>query len=1837
MSKVESTERADSPTLWHDIIPSVATLRPRHSDIRVAPGEQPVELTSPETTLDTALSLIPHLRDERSTLRTLFPRLPADIEIIIPSPAAKSETAAPPAPTVVSLGDVADLSPSKAAAASGVPNARLLGALVQSAILHGVPQPTPQSVYARRITGWLHGLAPLEAYLLHQAILGDRVPRALRVQTSGLAGLSRAEQLRTSFGALLAADTELAALFDVIYNELNPLASSTRSFQRVPELSEELLAGEHWGLPRGKRVSLGKLVGALHTELDAADGWLLISKAKKGAPREHWTVESLRETQRSMLRQLLRTGSAAPEELRDQLAKARVPLPHADDIEAWREFCGLEVVDGSMRVLDEPTDDGDVNENRAMVAAAFAKDPGSVLKANAPVLGTSVFPSVAAPDEETGEEIRRAAASPLAAAFGEDTFASLQEISMLTGVDFDSIMAELGHGTEPLAALESLGIPAAALLDELDELLTGPRSAQKAILMLWAVNRARGGGGAPAHFSEAKYELTGAMLRHPATFADPDPAESWRLVLGSSWWHSPRWEKEFPGHTPSTDEVRRFNYIAELGQNVHRAMESAAFRAQADARIAATLAQAPAQDVSAAVIQKTSERTAARLDSDDSAVTPKTLLEWEHMLTARLESATLIVDADLRPDELTTLCAELGARIGDLPADPQTYADFVKRYPAATLSAVVGIASLNAYRGLYIADDPMRDVYHGLVPTIGEALGLFESEDAPGSYGMMQQGLEAEFAQALRDLDLAEFVDLHTHHLADLIVAHAGLPVSAMGTIVDALTAFTTSVPDRTMHDVYQWLLDPSQREFFGTLPSGTQLLFQQAPTLSARMLNQAVDLVEAYPRTDSTHDVGAGDPDDAALSALVDVGSLPTMIREGLLDALRTQAAEAGSAPTRTTASRRAADRMQRPYLWLDGTDAVCVALPPVSKCADEPWIVSTGDDVTPVRPRRSLRDDETQTSLLRKPARRVAVIHPSFHTTVELRLFTTDFPVALFLPDGKQIPTSAMVPQGEVFALVPPGHEPTTDKSGAPQVLETLDTPEGWGQWILQLWNLDGLDKVVVQDAAGVAHEIRVGNHELPALWDTEDEPIEALTGVESEDGLPVLAARPWLDVPPLPAGTRPWTVHIRRSGTAEWHTVGTYAPESEHEGYPLFDDAVLSFFGLSESEPILGGFDIRVDGPEHARVDLRIFLAEGFYAHFPESPRLPGPDGASRAVAELSSESVDGETAEGASEAALSVSADTLEFGPTTRRLRVQVASGSHAETLVIRPPRLRFRMSSKGMAPAWSDQCISRSPFDFEHSTLVVRDPYATLRISLLLVDDNGRTAQRADFDRDMDGTFRIDAGRFAERARLIRRGELRAQVIDPDAEGTRHFKRTVPLVRFDAVTEQNITLDGKNFRVTGAAEVDDVVCRVWQLERPWLPAISIPVNDGFAPMPSSLEGAGRLRVDVAVEDPWDPVPAGPLPHRGTTSLQTASRFSNTGLGLLSQFLAGRGAANFVPHGVPESWNAWALLSQNLHPSTDRPQRLELAAHLRQSPRAELVGLDRSLLPSSQKLAAFISSGLVNEPVGPAEPMGDPWDRAAAGARRSVSIPGRTREAWIDLFISIATVEQLPRESRALVTSHLREVGGDSLFNVLAFGEDPLQDSVRLGLPEVQAAMDPTLRNMLLSRPTIPGPLLDASSRWEGLLSLLRTEQSFNAGYVRDQFERMLGKYESLRRFRPLYRLITERIKALPATVEVDTRRSGTRRSKKGSRARGAQGNSAQAVELPMWANIPQLTFSLALLARGHAYGYFKTGLDQDLLDLWARLVSQAPQQIVIDLVLAEAHIAHIRMGGSTFLP
>ena len=1838
MSKVESNEPVMTPVYWRDIFPLIGSLRPRNSAARIAPADQPLDLTSPETTLDTALALIPHLRDSRDTLRTLFPLLPVDIDVIIPSPASKSEQGGAPAqPTVVSLADVAELSPAKASAASGVPNARLLGALVQSAILHGVPQPVPQSAYARRITGWLHGLAPLEAYLLHQAILGDRVPRALRVQTSGLGGLSRAEQLRTSLGALIAADAELTPLFDVIYDELNPLASRTRSNQRVPELSETMVAGVLWGAPSAEGAPLGTVIGALHPELDSEDGWLLVSKAKKGAPREHWTVASLRETQRSLLRQLLRTGSAVPDELREQLAKARVPLPHADDIDAWREYTGLDVVDGNMRVLyaaDSGRGDGD-GENMATVATAFGKDADSVVQNNGVVLSTSVFPEVAAPDADTLERITKAAQSPLAASFGDDTFASLQEISMLTGVDFDSILAALGHGDDPLAALEKLGVPANALLAELDELLGGQRSAQKAILMLWAVNRARGGGGAPAHFSEAKYELTGAMLRHPATFADPDPAEAWRLVLGSSWWHSPRWESEFPGKTPSTDEVRRFNYVGELGIGVHRAMESATFREQADARITKALGAAPAQDVTSAVIQKTSERTAARQGSETNTDAPKSLLDWEKELSERLSGARLIADADLRADELTTLSAELGARISDLPADAQTYADFIKRYPAATLTTLVGLASLNAYKGMYPMDNPLGSDFHGIVPALADGLGIVGPESDPETVAKMQSALESEFPAALCDLELGNFVNLQASHLADLLVAHAGLPISAIGSIVDALTAYVSSVPDRTMNPVYPWLADPSQREFLGMLPTGTQLLFTQAPRLSTELLGQAVDLLESYAST-TAHDAGGTDSPDATPPGDASGSALPTMVRDALDDALRAQAAESDHGVALTTSARREADRRQRPYLWLDGTDAVCVALPPVAKFGDEPWIVSTGDDVTPVRPRRSLRDDETQMSLLRKPARRVAVMHPSFHTSVELRLFTTDFPVALFLPDGHQIPTSALVPQGEVFALVPPGHEPLTTEPGGPNVLETLDTPEGWGQWTLQLWDLDGLDKVVVQDAAGVSHEIHVANRELPGLWDTDDEPIEALTGVESDNGLPVLAGRPWIDVPPLPADSQPWTVRIRRTGTTTWCTVGSYAPTDEHEGYPLFDENVLDFFSLSDSEPILGGFDVRVDGPERARVDLQIFLAEGFYAHFPESPRLPGPDGPTRAIAELSAEPVGEDEADDASDAALSVSAETLEFGPSTRRLQVQVSSGEQSEMLVIRPPRLRFRMSSRGMAPAWSDQRISRSPFDFENSTLVVRDPYATLSLSLQLVDDNGRTAQRAEFDRDMDGTFRIDAGRFAERAKLLRRGELRVQVIDPDAEGTRHFKRTVPLVRFDAVTEQNITMDGKNLRVSGTAEVDDVVCRVWQLERPWLPAMSLPVSDSLAPIPSSLEGAGRLRVDVAVEDPWDPVPATALPHRGTTSLQTASRFSNTGLGLLSQFLAGRGSASFVPHGIPESWNAWALLTQNLHPSTDLPQRLELSAHIRKAPRAELVGLDRSLLPSPQKLAAFISSGLVNEPIGPAMTMGDPWDRAAAGARRSVTMPGRTREAWIDLFISMATIEQLPRESRALVIQHIREVGGDSLFNVLAFGEDPLQDSVRLGLPEVQAAMDPTLRQMLLSRPTIPGPALDASSRWEGLLSLLRNEQSFSAGYVRDQFERMLGKYESLRRFRPLYRLITERIKALPATVEVDTRRAGSKRSRGGSRARGAQGG-AQSAEVPMWANIPQLTYSLALLARGHAYGYFKTGLDQDLLDLWARLVVQAPQQIIIDLVLAEAHIAHIRLGGSAFLP
>lgn len=1811
---------------WRETVPATADLDSAPAGARLAAPDQPVAFTSPETALDTALTVVHAMRDRTETVQELFPLLDASVEIVLPGPPTKNDGEPPAKPVVIQLGDLLGLTPNEASAKLRIPTTRLLGTFTQCAILHAANLEIPETAITRRLVGWLHGLSPLEAYLVHSVILGGRVPRADRLQMSGLSGLSRAAQLRRALGHLMAHDPELVELFETVYRELNPLASYTRSVTRVPQLAETVTLGDMWGASGSTVPTVMQLIGALHPELDSADGWLLINRPKRGNPRPTWTVRSLRAAHREQVKRLLRTGSATTTEVREMLTRSKVPLAHDDDVREWFDYLGVSGGDADTQMEMHPSGDDDTAP-AGPFTAGFA-EAAELSSTWGRLLSTPVYPETApehgrfdycdCPDEPSYLDhcAQNLLDSPFGKAYADSPYVLAEEMSRMYDAGLDHVLAALGHGPEPLDALETVGIPARALLDELDALLAGPLPRRCAIHLRWAVDRARYGGSNPVHFSEAKYELTGMLLRNPQTVGHTEPAAGWAELTGSRWWECPDWQERHHDRTPTVAEVRSLNLVGRLGDEVLRALESAAFRAAVDERINSAFYRAVPERPEDAVIKLTA---AGRRGVDE--VPRRDLGTWESELQARLEGRYLVVGARLNVAEHTVLREELIPRLEKVSADPETLTAFLQHYPACVLAGLVSTASL-------AATDPTAG-------GIEQILARLAPDADPQAAAVIAQ----QVRPMLRALSLEELAELPAGHVRELLVAHTGMPLSAMSTIVDTLTEFSATVADRSAQRVRPWLLDPSQRELLLALPVGTQTLLRHGGPVAEEYLEDALDLVEfVAAQRDPKADLSA------ALAAPDAPGhSLPPVVRDGMVATAQAMAAAEVDAETSGPTSHRldlaagrAADRATRPYLMLDGTDAVCVALPPVLGCPDEPWVVSTEDAVTQTRPRPTLGSRETQLSLLGAPARRVAVMHPSFHSVVELRLFTTEFPVALFHLDGRQVPTSSLVPATQLLALIPPGHEAVPTAEGGPQLVETLDPPEGWGQWSLQLWDLEGLSQVLVHDAAGVHHTIRVGGRELPSLWDTPDEPLEYLVGVTSPAGDPVLSVRPWLSVPPVAEGERPWTVSLRRAGSEEWVALGSYAPAERHEGHPLFDDQALSALDHDPAAPLLGAFEVRVEGPEHARVHLPVFVAEGFYAHYPDSPRLPGPDGATACVAELSCE-VPTEVSpdpEHAGRRALHCSVDLLEFGPRERTRPVTLSDGAREEILQIRPPRLEFRMTGRGMAPAWSDQRIARTPFDFEDAVVVVRDPYATLHVSLQLTNSAGRVVQRAEFDRTVDGTFRFDTSRFAERVRTLRAGELRAVVLDPEEEGTRNYKRVVPLVRFAAVAEQHITLEGAKLRVVGTGVEEDLVCRIWQLERPWLPALSLPVHDGVTPLPPELSGAGRLRVDAVVEDPWDPVLAAPLPHRGSTSLQTAGRFSTVSLGLLAQFLAGRGSASFIAHGLPEVWNAWALLGLGLHPSTDRPQRTELSEHVRRSPRAELLGLDRSSLSSRDKLASYISSGLVNEPIGPPPPGGDTWDRGAAGARRSIESASRPREGWIDILLSIAAIaaidpSDITGHTRAL--RHLHEVGGESLNSVLAFGHDPLQESVRLGLPEVQAALDPTMRQILLSRPTIPGPLLDPDSRWAGLLALLRNEKAFEAGYVRDQFERMLGKYDTLRRFRPVYKLITERIKALPASVEVDQRRRG----KSGTRTRAAA-RPPQAQEVPMWANIPQLTYSLALLARGHAYGYFKHGVDPDLLELWGRLVAQAPQQILIDLVLAEAHIAHLHLGGATFL-
>lgn len=1158
-------------------------------------------------------------------------------------------------------------------------------------------------------------------------------------------------------------------------------------------------------------------------------------------------------------------------------------------------------------------------------------------------------------------------------------------------------------------------------------------------------------------------------------------------------------------------------------------------------------------DTSPTTADETAESGAERDDeqpvADDDArrlVDSESLHDWERVLAERLSGAVLVAEADLSPAELEQLFIVYGRRF-KLARGRYTKAEqFTRKFPATTLGVLVGAASTEFENNTFWSE-------------FFEAIGVEQNSPDENAF---RQGIP----DLLKRFDLDRLPHIPKSGYVERLTVHAGVPASSFGELVDALTTYVALVDNREDRPFREWILEPSHEQLFRSLNAPARTFIAKGGDKASEFLDILTDIVAQV----------ASDPSlNGADVALAHSGELPTLILSALSDAF--QSNDVGE-----QVRRRRRQSGETPTLALGSDDSVILHFPAPAGHADKPWAVTLDSEVRQVSPDRLDRHGAVDITL-DKPTRRAVVSHPSFNKQIEMRLFDPERPIIAFTSTGNHIATSTRLPRAEIAVLLPKEYAVRQSPDTDPIVRGEFPAPMGWSGWKIESWDLTGESAVHVSDPRSVgvhkqlpSLDLDVGKRDVPELdfSDGEALPIPGL----SHRGLPVFGAeRPWVILPALRSGDRVgWTVEYRRSGTSAWIRQGEYFTEAL-ESYELFAD----------EGPLFGSYEVRVTGPDGARFDTELFLADGLRVEFDEDFRIPDGAEMTPISAQVSTE-----------DSPLRALNEEITFPASVSHRDLKLRLGDRIESVRIRPPRLEFRLTPIRAIPVWSDRRISRHPRDLLRADLAIRGVPEDVIVDVEVRDSAGRTRHRQQPRHSRDGTTRtLIAASFADAAERAQFGELVAVLRYPGGDSYE-----APLIRFSVLGHNyRVELDGNQIVVAGLSTTESVACHVWQLERPWVPPIVESVSGGVAVLPSSVENTGSLRVDVQVSDDWDPVPPDYLPGRNSVRLERTGRHSGSNQGLLSQFLSGETAMPQFGADLPEIWTALALLDRELDPE-DRARYEYIADVVTGSPRTAARSLAEANLPNSEKLAQFTGTGLVLS--------------SLKSSPSQLATHERVAEPWLDMLLSIADIPFAARTERLSELDRIEEIGGTSLRTILATGHDPLIGTA-LDAGAVKASDDSDfLRNWLTEQSLVPGRLVDEASRLDGFFELLDHKDSLPKDIVNEWYRLAMqedfGAITYVRRHTTLNPNVETRFESL---------------------------GNVDPVAKP-WASVTYVSLAFAIYARLLASGATTPAPKQYIRSVrraWSAFARLQPLETTIDIVIADALVAHYDYAKRGFAP
>jgi hypothetical protein len=810
-----------------------------------------------------------------------------------------------------------------------------------------------------------------------------------------------------------------------------------------------------------------------------------------------------------------------------------------------------------------------------------------------------------------------------------------------------------------------------------------------------------------------------------------------------------------------------------------------------------------------------------------------------------------------------------------------------------------------------------------------------------------------------------------------------------------------------------------------------------------------------------------------------------------------------------------------------------------------------------------------------VRRPVREIGVRDLSHDESWILSGVDEDDPVLVFTRRGTELTDRVSLHHARVL-VVCPGDSTAVDPVRDRKIPVVSERPlKTWGGWVIRDLDLAEATSLYI-DRPGVQRpamgKIRCVDARQRVWFREPDEPVP---GLRSLGGLPVHAESLQAVFPPTVSGA-PEIWFLSVSSWAGPDETGEEVTEEEPLEVPAGGGMFEVFDPEAYDTPWVGEYLVRLRGPRSESFRHEYAIVEGLDVEAPESPRLAKTTGLSPVNVAFHG---------GEKPLIIPRSVDL-----TSVEKSVQVVAETDAGDalpLVVEPPRLRYQLTLLGEDPMWRTESVTVTASGLDTRTRFRIRPGIPVESPRLVVRDRHgsplRTLRLGTVD---DVTWSVALAPLAALLPQLREGSCELEFV---ADGRSHSVRMATLR--PTVEHTAVLADGR-LTVTPAPTGG---AWVWPLTAPWQSAVTVDFGGAESTaLPDGLVDAGPLSVQLFNRDRFSPLypPVAP----GPAALRVeAPGFAHPDDGgpwtRLSAFIAGE--SDEAPDDPDVLTTLWDVLAGWLSGGATAAAGEAMRAALGRHPRESLHAMSRSLVPSTDRPAQFILSGLVDAPM-------------VADEGKPV-----TGIAWIAALETLgelaATSDDEITERRAVVR-RLSAVGGPELSKTVETGRDATLESACIDATTVQIAhlseeqQEAVLGAFFAGSQVVPGALSESNSR---LIAV------FEAFRHRDSLNELLADRELLRVALSLLRRIKQTNRQLYTSARV-------RFDRLDNVDTDAEGNR--------WALAPVISMILALAARLRAHGRLGSlGQLRDAYPGWAELARVVPDLVTGDIVSADAMV------------